>query len=98
VAEMTLQNAKRRLENAENALNIRNFLAKVRECRNRILILEQKIEQINPQKALKMGFVMLKSGDGFENNPQKLPENFEVITHFGNFPAKKKALSKHLCL
>jgi hypothetical protein len=26
----------------------------------------------------------------FENNPQKLPENFEVITHFGNFPAKKR--------
>jgi len=90
LAEMILQNAKRRLENAENALNIRNFLTKVREYRNRILILEQKIEQINPKKALKMGFVMLKSGDGFENNPQKLPENFEVITHFGNFPAKKR--------
>jgi exonuclease VII large subunit len=90
VVENIIRNAKRRLENAENALNIRNFLAKLMEYRNRILILEQKIEQINPQKVLKMGFVMLKSGDGFENNPQKLPENFEVITHFGNFPAKKR--------
>jgi exodeoxyribonuclease VII large subunit len=85
-----LQNAKRRFENAENALNIRHFLLKLMEYRNRILILEQKIEQINPKKVLKIGFVMLKSGDVFENNPQTLPENFEIITHFGNFPAKKR--------
>ena len=88
--ENAIRNAKRRLENAENALNIRTFLAKIKDFSTRILILEQKIEQINPQKVLKMGFVALKSGDCFENNPENLPENFEIVTHFGNFPAKKR--------
>ncbi len=85
-----VDSAARRVEMAENSLNIRNFLAKIKDFSSRILILEQKVEQINPKKVLKMGFVMLKSGDVFENNPKNLPENFEVITHFGSFPAQKR--------
>ena len=88
--ENIFRDVNRRFEISENALNIRNFLAKIKDITTKILIFEQKIEQINPKKVLKIGFVMLKSGDCLENNPQKLPENFEVITHFGNFLAKKR--------
>jgi len=88
--EKIIQNRRRKVENLDVSLQRKNFLAIVRNYANMVLILEQKIEQINPERALKQGFAMLKSGDTFENNPQNLPKNFEIITYFGSFPVQKR--------
>jgi exodeoxyribonuclease VII large subunit len=89
VMQKKLYELKNRIDILSSKLCQQSFVKYLHKYSQKILLLEAKFMQINPQKVLSQGFALLKSGEKFYDNPALLPEKFEIITKNGEINAKK---------
>lgn len=87
-AEMEICRLKSKVEDLQRRLEKKVFISYLQEMLRKILLLEAKIEQINPQNVLKQGYALLESEGKYYDDPSKLPYTFKVITKKGSIHAK----------